>query len=185
MKKTASKKQNNTFCICCQAQIKAVKVSTHVVKLAEKESKRKSVGTCAPKKKPKSTKASVTIIHKLRCLATFQAQLYIFTKVEKTKGYVRFALTEDHFRGNPHKRIQGSCKQLIEGVGAFCSLYNIIAGEHNVELVLEPPCCGKETLSSYVAGVNFTAEDINTFGNNNKIKGCALWTKGVNCPSID
>jgi hypothetical protein len=86
------------------------------------------------------------------------------------KADVRFALIKDHFRGNPDKRIQGSCAQLIEGVGAFKSLYNCTEGEINVELVLKPSCCGKYDSSVYVAGVHFIADDINTFGINKKIK---------------
>ena len=42
MEKTpASEKNNDLFCILCQAKIKAVKVSVHAAKLAEKKSKRK------------------------------------------------------------------------------------------------------------------------------------------------
>ncbi len=103
------------------------------MKVAEKESKRKSAGNGgAAKKKPKCMKAPVAIIHELRRLDAFQAQLYIFTKAEKSKADVRFALIEDHFHENPDKRIQGSCAQLIEGVGAFKLLYNCTEGEINV-----------------------------------------------------
>jgi hypothetical protein len=68
---------------------------------------------------------------------------------------------------------------LIEGVGAFQSLYNRTEGEINVELVLKPSCCGKYDSSVYVAGVHFLADDINTFSVNKKIKGCALWNMGL------
>jgi hypothetical protein len=95
------------------------------------------------------------------------------------KTDVRFALIEDHFHGNPKKRIQGSCAQLIEGVGAFLLLYNCMEGKKNCELILKPLCCGKNDSSIYVAGVHFTAEDINTFGINKKMKGHALWTMGL------
>jgi hypothetical protein len=57
----------------------------------------------------KCTKAPAAIIRKLHCLAAFQAQLYIFTKAEKSKADVRFALIKDHFHGNPDKHIQGAC----------------------------------------------------------------------------
>ncbi len=57
--------------------------------------------------------------------------------------------------------------QLVNGKGLFCALYNVVEGEHTVELVLKPSCCGKDTASSYVAGVHFTVEDIATFGLNN------------------
>jgi hypothetical protein len=135
------------------------------MKVAEKESKRKSAGNgSAAKKKAKCMKAPAAIIHELHCLATFQAHLYIFTKAEKLKADIRFASIEDHFHGNLDKRIQGACTQLIEGVGAFRSLYNRMEGEINVELVLMPSCCGKYDSSVYVAGVHFTADDINTFG---------------------
>jgi hypothetical protein len=162
-------KQNVTFCILCQAKVKAVKVLAQAVKVAEKESKRKSARNgSAAKKKPKCMKAPVAIICELRCLAAIQAQLYIFTKAEKSKVDIRFALMEDHFHGNPDKHIQGSCAQSIEGVGAFKLLYNCTEGEINVELVLKPSCCGKYDSSVYAAGVHFIADDITTFGMNKK-----------------
>jgi hypothetical protein len=54
-KKTpVGEKQNVTFCILCQAKVKAVKVSAQAMKVAEKESKRKSArNSSAAKKKPK------------------------------------------------------------------------------------------------------------------------------------
>ncbi len=64
--------------------------------------------------------------------------------------------------------------QLIKGIGAFCLLNNIMEGEHNAELVLKLSCCGRDTLSSYVAGVHLTAENIYLFGINKKVKGHAL-----------
>jgi hypothetical protein len=69
--------------------------------------------------------------------------------------------------------------QLIEGVGAFRSLYNIMEGEHNVELVLKPSCCSRDILLSYITGVHLTAEDIYTFGINKKVKECVLWAMGL------
>jgi hypothetical protein len=68
---------------------------------------------------------------------------------------------------------------LLEGVGAFQSLYNCTEGETNVELNLKPSCCGKYYSSIYVAGVHFTAEYINTFGINKTIKGRVLWAMGL------
>ncbi len=47
-----------------------------------------------------------------------------------------------------------------------------------MELVLKPSCCGKGDLSTYIAGVHFTADDINTFGIK-KMKGHALWSMGL------
>jgi hypothetical protein len=67
MKKTpAGEKQNITFCILCQAKVKAVKVSSQAMKVAEKASKRKSASNgSAAKKKGKCTKAPAAIIRKL------------------------------------------------------------------------------------------------------------------------
>ncbi len=77
-------KDNIVFCILCLAKIKAVKVSAEAQKLAKRKSGNLIVKPAPkPKKKLKSTKAPNTIIRELRCLAAFQAQLYIFTKVEK------------------------------------------------------------------------------------------------------
>jgi hypothetical protein len=39
--------------------------------------------------------------------------------VEKIKADVWFALIEEHFYGNPLKRIKGACTQLIDSEGAF------------------------------------------------------------------
>jgi hypothetical protein len=83
-------------------------------------------------------------------------------------------LIKDHFHGNTQKHIQGACTQLIEGVGAFRLLHNCMESEKNVEHVLKPSCCGRDTLSSCVAGVHFTVEDIYMFGINKKVNGRAL-----------
>ena len=58
------------------------------------------------------------------------------------------------------KGIVGVCTQLIKGEGPFRALYNLIEGEHTVELVLKLSCCGKDTASSYVSGINFSVTDI-------------------------
>jgi hypothetical protein len=177
-KKTSSAdKDDVAFCILCSAKMKAVKVSIEAKKLAKRQLA--SSGKAAPKKKMKSTKASTRIIRELRRLAAFQAQLYIFTKVEKTKADLRYSLIEEQFHGCTRKRIKGACAQLIEGTGAFRLLYEMKEGESNVELVLKTSCCGKETSSSYVAGVHFTEDDIRTFGHKKKVNGRALWAMGL------
>ena len=61
----------------------------------------------------------------------------------------------------------------------FSLLYDIREGELNVELVLKTSCCGKDTLSSYVAGVHFIEDDIRSFGLNKKVNGRALWAMGL------
>ncbi len=109
------------FCILCSAKIKAVKVSAEAQKLAKRKSGNLVVKS-TPKKKVKSTKAPNAIIRELRRVAAFQAQLYIFTKVEKSKADLRYALIEEQFHGCPKKRIKGACEQLIEGSGAFSLL---------------------------------------------------------------
>ena len=68
---------------------------------------------------------------------------------------------------------------MIEGSGAFCLIYDVREGKNDVELVLKQSCCGKETSSSYVAGVHFTEDDIRTFGHNKKVNGRALWAMGL------
>jgi hypothetical protein len=68
---------------------------------------------------------------------------------------------------------------LIEGSCAFCLLYDVREGKNDVELVLKPSCCSKETSSSFVAGVHFTEDDIRTFGRNKKVNGRALWAMGL------
>ena len=100
-------------------------------------------------------------------------------KVEKTKADLRYSLIEEQFHGCIQKRIKGSCAQLIEGSVAFRLLYDVREGKNDVELVLKPSCCGKETSSSFVAGVHFTEDDIRTFGHNKKVNGRALWAMGL------
>ena len=88
-------------------------------------------------------------------------------------------MIEEQFHGSTKKRIQGACSQLIEGSGAFCLLYDFREGDLNVEMVLKTSCCGKDTSSSYVAGVHFTEDDIRFFGLNKKVNGRALWAMGL------
>ena len=98
--------------------------------------------------------------------------------MEKTKANHRFALIEEHFYGNPQKRIKG--EMLLEGEGPFAGLYNILEGDFDRELVLKASCCGKDTSSSYVAGVHFSVDDLYTFGADKKVKGRQLWLMGTN-----
>ena len=176
-KTSLDEKDNVAFCILCLAKMKAVKVSAEAKKLAKRQSGKS--GKVAPKKKMKSMKAPNLIISELCCLALFQAQLYVFTKVEKSKADHRYALIKEHFHGCPKKRIKGACDQLIEGSGAFRLIYDIKEGEHNVKLVLKTSCCSKDTLLSYVAGVHFTEDDIHSFGLHKKINERALWAMGL------
>ncbi len=135
-----------------------MKVSAEAQKLAKRQSG--NLAKSAPKKKMKSAKAPNGIIRELRCLAAFQAQLYIFTKVEKSKADLRYA-------------------QLIEGSGAFSLLYDIREGELNVELVLKTSCCGKDTSYSYIAGVHFTEDDVHFFWSQKKSKWVCIVGNGV------
>ena len=111
-KKTPPSEKNNVvFCILCQAKIKAVKVSASAAKLGEKESKRKekedskckSIGKFSPPKKPRSAKASAHIIRELCHVAAFQAQLILFTKVDKTKKTTEMGIIKEYFHGNEKK----------------------------------------------------------------------------------
>ncbi len=95
-KKTSlGERDNIAFCILCSAKMKADKISIEAKKLAKRQLA--SLGKAAPKKKMKSTKATTGIIRELRRLAAFQAQLYIFTKVEKTKADLRYSLIKEQF----------------------------------------------------------------------------------------
>jgi hypothetical protein len=88
-------------------------------------------------------------------------------------------MIKEQFFGSHQKRIKGACTQLIAREGACHALYEITEGEHNLELVLMPSCCGKDTSLSYVTGVYFTAKDIFKFGVNKKVRGRALWAMGL------
>jgi hypothetical protein len=82
------------------------------------------------------------------------------------------------FYGNVLKRIKGACAQLIKGEGAFSALYNVTEGEYARELILKTSCCGKDTISSYVAGDHFTLEDLVTFVLKKRVKGRQIWVMG-------
>jgi len=175
------------FCILCESRWKAIKVSA-AAKIAANKSKRRPIEQSstpseqrAPtkKKRASATTAPVAVIRELRRVAAFYSQVYIFTKVEKAKANLRFALIEEHFYGNPQKRIKGACEMLLDGEGPFAALYNVVEGDFDRELVLKASCCGKATSSSYVAGVHFTVDDLYTFGVDKKVKGLQLWLMGT------
>jgi hypothetical protein len=66
--------------------------------------------------------ASHAVLCELRCVAAFYSQVNIFTKVEKLKADLCFALIEEHFYGNPQKRIKGAREMLVEREGPFKAL---------------------------------------------------------------
>ncbi len=114
------------FCILCESRWKAIKVSA-AAKIAAKKSKRPIEQSSTPseqrastkKKKASATTASFAVIWELCRVAAFYSQVYSFTKVEKAKANLRFALIEEHFYGNPQKRIKGACEMLLNGEGPF------------------------------------------------------------------
>ena len=84
-----AKKCKVMFCILCQCQWKAIKVSTRAMlmaKDAKKKLRKSPSGVPTPKKKPtKFITASHAVLCELRSVAAFYSQVYIFTKVEKSK----------------------------------------------------------------------------------------------------
>jgi hypothetical protein len=52
-------------------------------------------------------------------------------------------------------------------------------GEYTRELLLKLSCCGKDTCTSYVAGVHFTLKDLVTFSVKKKVKGRQIWVMGL------
>ena len=81
-------------------------MSASAAKLAEKDSKRKekedskkrkSIDKPSSAKRPRTPKASAHIIQELCRIAAFQAQLILFTKVDKTKKNQRWALSRNTF----------------------------------------------------------------------------------------
>jgi hypothetical protein len=56
-------------------------------------------------KKTRTTKASAHIIWELRRVAAFQAQLILFTKVDKTKKMQRWALIKEYFHDNEKREL--------------------------------------------------------------------------------
>ena len=114
----AARKSKVMFCILCQCQWKAFKVSTQA-KLMANDAKKKlwksPDGVSTPKKKQKLSTASPAVLCELCPVAAFYSQIYIFIKVEKSKADYHFALIEEHFYCNPQKRIKDACEMLVEG----------------------------------------------------------------------
>jgi hypothetical protein len=150
-----------------------------MAKASKMKLKTNTGGESVPRKKAKSSNAPMSVICELCRIAAFYSQVYIFMKVEKIKADIPFALIEEHYYGNVLKRIKGACAQLIEGEGAFSTLYNVTESEYTRELVLKSSCCGKDTSSSYGAGFHFTLEDLVTFGVKKRVKGCQTWALGL------
>ncbi len=136
-------------------------------------------GESAPRKKAKSSNAPMSVICERCHIAAFYSQVYIFMKVEKMIPDVQFAQIGEHFDGNVLKHIKGACAQLIKGEGAFSTLYNVTEDEYTRELVSKSSCCGKDTSTSYVAGVQFTLKDLVTFGVKKKVKGRQILAMGL------
>ena len=90
---------------------------------AEKKLRKTPTGVPTPKKKPKLMAASHAVLRELHRVASFYSHVYIFIKVKKSKADLCFALIEEHFYGNPQKRIKGACEMLVEGEGPFRALF--------------------------------------------------------------
>ena len=95
--------------------------------------------------------------------------------VDKTSEKAKHAAIEEAFYGNVSKNIIGACRQLVDGDHAFALLYNTNEGDDGNVLCLKSSCCGEDTSSFYVAGIDFTAKSLETFSNGKLFQGRAIW----------
>jgi len=90
------KSQHRTihFCLLCKAYIKAIKVKRMAKKLPY-----------AHRKSPFIAKSPIKILAELRFLAAFHCQAFVFLECKKTSWIGTYAMMEEHFFGDPEKRI--------------------------------------------------------------------------------
>ncbi len=101
--------------------------------------------------------------------------MIIFTVVNKTSDKTKHASIEKYFHGNVSKNIIGACQQLVNGTEGFSNLYNNYKDDEGNHRVLKATCCGADALCVYVAGKDFTAQTLTTFGNGKAFFGRTIW----------
>jgi hypothetical protein len=133
------------------------------------------LGAPLKSKKEKIVGPLAAVLHNLRKVAAYHCQTIIFTVVNKTSEKAKHAAIEEAFHGNVSKNIIGACQQLVDGDHAFANLYNNYEDFDGNTKVLKASYCGADTTSIYVAGRDFTAESLLSFGNGKNFQGCAIW----------
>ena len=73
------------------------------------------------------------------------------------------------------RNIIGACQQLVNGDEGFSNLYNNYKDDKGNHRVLKATCCGADASSIYVAGKDFTAQTLTTFGNGKAFFGLTIW----------
>ena len=101
----------------------------------------------APRKTSFIVKFPIKILAELRRLAAFHCQAFVFLECEKNNRAGMSALMVEQFYGDPEKRIEGVCDQLINRDNVFVFLYNRDEGENGIKRT------GNSTSTNYVAGV--------------------------------
>ena len=111
-------------------------------------------------------------MRELQCLAAFQSQVYIFTRVEKIRIY------DDSAVG-----IKRVCKQIVDGDQVFALLYEMVNGDDGGECWLKTICSGA-SLAMYIAAVDFTVETILKYCNGKAYAGKQFGTWDWRCTSL-
>jgi hypothetical protein len=73
------------------------------------------------------------------------------------------------------RNIIGACQQLVNGDEGFSNLYNNYKDDKGNHRVLKATCCGADASSIYVAGKDFTAQTLTTFGNGKAFSRRTIW----------
>jgi hypothetical protein len=167
--------QNVVFCLLCKARM--IQKKLHLTKKLTIKQKASSsdLGATRKSKKGKILGPSAALLHNLRKVAAYHCQTTIFTVVNKTSEKAKHAAIEEAFHGNVSKNIIGGSQQLVDGDHAFANLYNNYEDDDGNARVLKASCCGADTTSIYVAGRDFMAESLLSFGNGKNFQGRAIW----------
>ncbi len=73
------------------------------------------------------------------------------------------------------ENIIGACQQLVNGDAGLSNLYNNYEDDERNHRVLKATCCGADASSIYVAGKDFIAQTLTTFGNGKAFSGRRIW----------
>ena len=63
----------------------------------------------------------------------------------------------------------------VNGNEGYSNLYNNYEDDEGNHRVLKATCCGADALSIYVAGRDFTAQTLTSFGNGKAFSGRTIW----------
>ena len=84
----------------------------------------------------------------------------------------------EQFYGNPAKNTKRVCEQIVDSDHAFKLLYETVDGEDGSKHQLRMICLGG-SLTTYIAGVDFTLEMISRYSNGKTYAGKSIRDMGL------